>query len=313
MNDYPLFDLQIYVYTTNFCFIWGRSFIDRQLLFLFEGEDLLFEEIGFFLKVEGYFLQESFGEFYVGVDRVVSGVVGYDEGVAAGAGLSFFANFVGGHSAVVPDFIALVEEALGWGGEVGHDIGVVHNSVDDMNGMVPSSKLFVSNSWLSIGVDTVESCPVNWFKFGCCKGGQGSSEAVTGDVNRGISVDGSEILDVFEEGAFGEVPGWVEAVVDFAATALGVGDLVEGEVADPVGNVAGASEGDDDSIQGWGEAGEPLEVSSLVIIGLDVDHGVFFAVRALPGIDGFDWLVGDSWHVGQFFGYFLVVGGVGQN
>ena len=30
---------------------------------------------------------------------------------------------------------------------------------------------------------------------------------MTGDVNRGISVDGSEILDVFEEGAFGEVPG----------------------------------------------------------------------------------------------------------
>ena len=111
---------------------------------------------------------------------------------------------------------------------------------------------------------------------------------MAGYVNRGISVGGSEILDVFEEGAFGEIPGRVEAVVDFTTIALGVRDLVEGKVADPVGDIAGASEGDDDSLQSGREACKPLEISSLVVVGLDVDHGVFLAVRALPGIDGFD-------------------------
>ena len=197
---------------------------------MFEGEDLLFEEIGFLFEIEGYFFQESFWEFYVCVNWVVSGVVGDYEGIAAGAGLSFFAYFVGRHGAIVPNFISFVEEALNWGGEVGHNIGVVHNSVDNMDGMVPSSELLISDSWFSVGVDTVESCPINWFKFGSCKGGQGSSQTVAGYVNRGISVGGSEILDVFEEGAFGKVPGWVEAVVDFTTIALGVRDLVEGAV-----------------------------------------------------------------------------------
>jgi len=65
--------------------------------------------------------------------------------------------------------------------------------------------------------------------------------------------------------------------VHFAVVAFGVAHHVCLNIADPVGNIAGSSKGQDDGIESGGIACESLDITSSVVECLNVEEGIGFA------------------------------------
>lgn len=122
------------------------------------------------------------------------------------------------------------------------------------------------------------------------------------DIDRSVSMQGSQTLDDFVDLAPSQSPGSVESVVNFTVRTLWIAHLISREIDDPVLDVAGSSKSKDDSVEARRKARKALEVSYSVAEAFDVEERVAAASGAGPGIDGGEWFIGDAGHVGHFQG-----------
>lgn len=121
---------------------------------------------------------------------------------------------------------------------------------------------------------------------------------MSSDVNLGITMEGFQVFDLRYHSSLDSFVANLEAIVYLALLALGIGDLIDGQIDDPVFDVAASPKGKDDGVEIRGVSGEALDVCRGVREGFWILKSILSAFLAVPSVDTGHALIGNRGVVG---------------
>lgn len=207
------------------------------------------------------------------------------------------ASFVVLHSLLVPLLQARMDEPCSRNWQMRDDISIVDHSVSfrDLRGIVVS-KLLVSYSAGSKSIDGVGKL-IDLLEIYCCQDCEGSSQTVSSHDDPCASVDSVETLDWAKYWGFNGLIKFVEAFWDLAVGASIIGDSCGFDVLDKSVDIVCTLKADNNGAKWRGVACEASNSCRDVEESFGTVDFVLLAVFAVPGINCYNTLISDGWHV----------------